>query len=235
LASASRDAWSADAAAQQQAATGATRRVWLKAGASAVAWTPLIGAAGVLGTLPAPAQAAGVSGELVRRLREGGVVIALRHALAPGTFDPPGFVLSDCRTQRNLSDDGRAQARRIGAWFAEQGLRPRRVRSSPWCRCLETARLAFGQAETWPALGSPHGQVESTNAASLSALQQALAQAERSAGFEVWVTHMFVLSALTGENSSSGEGLLLARAPAPAVPPSPSAPQWRVAGRLMVP
>ena len=51
-------------------------------------------------------------------LRRGGLVAAFRHATAPGTFDPPGFKLDDCSTQRNLSDDGRAQARRIGAWFA---------------------------------------------------------------------------------------------------------------------
>lgn len=86
-------------------------------------------------------------------LRQGGVVVAFRHALAPGTFDPPGFLVEDCRTQRNLNDEGREQARAIGRWFQAQGLRPARVRSSPWCRCLDTARLAFGQADVWPALG----------------------------------------------------------------------------------
>ena len=50
-------------------------------------------------------------------LRKGGVVVVFRHALAPGTFDPPGMRLGDCSTQRNLSDAGRAQARRIGEWF----------------------------------------------------------------------------------------------------------------------
>ncbi len=147
--------------------------------------------------------------DLEALLRQGRVVLALRHALAPGTFDPPGFRLGDCSTQRNLDDQGRAQARRIGQWFTSRGLQPRRVRSSPWCRCLETARLAFGEAAEWPALGSPRGSTEATNARSLQQLRQALRDARRQGGFEVWVTHMFVIADLTGQGSASGEGLVL--------------------------
>jgi hypothetical protein len=159
-------------------------------------------------------------------LRRGGSVIAFRHALAPGTFDPPGFRLGDCTTQRNLSDEGRAQARRIGQWFATRSLRPARVRTSPWCRCVDTAQLAFGQAEPWPALGSPRGATEETNAESLRSLRRELGRAAREPGrFEAWVTHMFVLADLTGQNSSSGEGLVL-QAAADGTP--------RVLGRLMV-
>lgn len=143
-------------------------------------------------------------------LRAGGAVIAFRHALAPGTFDPPGFRLGVCSTQRNLSDEGREQARRIGAWFQAQGLKPARVRSSPWCRCVDTATLAFGAGEVWPALGSPRGYSEATNEQSVRELRRHLVAATAQQGrFEVWVTHMFVLSALTRENSSSGEGLVL--------------------------
>jgi phosphohistidine phosphatase SixA len=146
-----------------------------------------------------------------RLLRAGGVVIAFRHALAPGTFDPPEFRLGDCSTQRNLSDDGRAQARRMGQWFNQRGLKPLRVRSSPWCRCMDTASLAFGDAPgtAWPALGSPRGATEATNAESLRELRTSLQQAGSKPGFEVWVTHMFVLSDLTGQGSQSGEGLVL--------------------------
>ena len=141
-------------------------------------------------------------------LREGGVVIAFRHALAPGTFDPPGFKLGECGTQRNLSDEGRAQARRIGEWFKARSLVPQGVRSSPWCRCMDTATLAFGTATAWPALGSPRGASESTNAESLRELRKALA-ATKPGTFGVWVTHMFVLSDLAATNTSSGEGLVL--------------------------
>jgi phosphohistidine phosphatase SixA len=155
------------------------------------------------------ARAASPDGAL-RALKAGGVVLAFRHALAPGTFDPPGFKLGDCSTQRNLSEEGRTQARRIGAWLAAQGLKPARVRSSPWCRCMDTATLAFGQAEAWPALGSPAGSPEQTNAAHLALLRQALRDAAtQPQALQVWVTHMFVLAALTQENSASGEGLVL--------------------------
>ena len=153
-------------------------------------------------------RAAAAHEEVAALLRQGGVVIAFRHALAPGTFDPPGFQPGVCSTQRNLSDEGRAQARRIGAWFKASGLQPARVRSSPWCRCLDTATLAFGQAEPWAALGSPYGAAETTNAESLDALRQAVAAAPRN-HFEAWVTHQFVLSKLVGSGSSSGEGLVL--------------------------
>jgi len=178
---------------QPRFAVGTRRRSLV---AAAVAW---------------PLWPAGAADEdVLRLLHEGGAVIAFRHALAPGTFDPPEFKPGVCSTQRNLSDEGRAQARRIGDWFKAAGLQPARVRSSPWCRCLDTATLAFGKAEPWAALGSPRGATESTNAASLGELRRALAAASAPRRpFEVWVTHMFVLSDLAGTGSSSGEGLVL--------------------------
>lgn len=166
------------------------------------------------GLLLASATEAAVSAEAVEALRRGGVVAAFRHAQAPGTFDPPGFRLGDCSTQRNLGDAGRVQARQLGDWFRAQKLVPRRVRSSPWCRCIDTARLAFGpgtpsamQIESWDALGStldgasvPERQVQ--------AMRRALAELP-AAGFEVWVSHQSTIGQLVGESTSSGEGLLL--------------------------
>ena len=154
----------------------------------------------------------------LQALRAGGVVVAFRHALAPGTFDPPGFTLGDCSTQRNLSDEGRAQARRIGAWFQSHRLVPPAVQSSPWCRCMDTATLAFGKAQTWSALGSPTGSTESTSDQHLQQLRAALrTQTAQPGRFEVWVTHMFVLSALVQQNTASGEGLVLRAGPDGAV------------------
>jgi hypothetical protein len=153
-------------------------------------------------------RAAGPDAEAA--LRSGGVVLAMRHAFAPGTFDPPGFKLGECSTQRNLNDEGRAQARGIGVWFEARALKPARVRSSPWCRCVDTATLAFGAAEPWAALGSPRASGEARNADHPKMLRQALVNASAlRRPFEVWVTHMFVLSELAGENTGSGEGLVL--------------------------
>ncbi len=168
-------------------------------------------AVGPLGAAFAAEPTAGQQ-RLAQKLRQGGVVMAFRHATAPGTFDPPQFKLGDCSTQRNLSEAGRQQARHIGAWFRAQSLQPAQVRSSPWCRCVDTATLAFPAtpAQAWAALGSPVQGTESTNAESLAQLRSA-ALAVPAGRFEVWVTHMFVLQALAGENTNSGEGLLLGR------------------------
>lgn len=143
-------------------------------------------------------------------LRTGGVVAAFRHSLAPGTFDPPGFRIGDCSTQRNLGDEGREQARSIGRWFQQRQLQPAKVLSSPWCRCVDSATLAFGAPQVWAALGSPHGSPESTGASHLRKLQAALTAASTQSGrFEVWFTHMFVLSDLAQTSASSGEALIL--------------------------
>lgn len=180
-------------------APGPSRRRLL-AGGAAFAWPALV-----------PAQTPQETA-LRQAVARGGVLM-LRHALAPGTFDPPGFRLGDCATQRNLSDEGRAQARRVGGWFATRGWRPVRVRSSPWCRCLETARLAFGdRVESWDALGSPHDRPEVERARALAQLREGVAEAmARGAGLEVWVTHMFVFGALLGEGADVGEGVLMDR------------------------
>ena len=153
-------------------------------------------------------------------LRDGGVVVVMRHANAPGTFDPPGFVLGDCSTQRLLGEEGRDQARRIGAWFAARGLAPRQVRSSPWCRCLETGVLAFGSVRSWSALGSPYASAQSQAQAdapdSGRELRAALA-AVPAGRFDVWVTHNFVIGALLGRSAGSGDAWV-ARADASGAP-----------------
>ena len=173
----------------------------------ALARRALLGAG--LGLIPWHGWAtAGADAEAL--LRKGGVVVVFRHALAPGTFDPPGLRLGDCSTQRNLSDEGRAQARRIGEWFTERQLQPAAVRSSPWCRCMDSATLAFGAAQAWAALGSPHGAPETTGASHLQELRKGLVTATgRSGQFEAWFTHMFVQSDLANDSTRSGEALIL--------------------------
>lgn len=201
--------------------TTLTRRLWLQAGAAALA-APGAGRTLAQGTAAAPEADRAA---LAALLRTGGVVLAFRHASAPGTFDPPGFDLARCETQRNLGDEGRAQARRIGQWLKAQGLSPQRVRSSPWCRCIDTAQLAFGRHEVWAALGSPVRSDEAARAAQQAALRQALAAASGRRGvFEVWVTHQFVLRDLTGQSTDDGEALLLR------MPPVAGAASARAAG-----
>ncbi len=140
----------------------------------------------------------------------GGLVVVMRHALAPGTFDPAGFVAGECSTQRNLGDEGRAQARSIGAWYREHRLVPTAVRSSAWCRCLDTAQLAFGRVEPWPPLDSMlrDSARRDAQAASLRAELARRARAD-APGFEVWVTHQVNITALAGGFADSGDAVLL--------------------------
>lgn len=111
----------------------------------------------VLGALALALSPCARAGDEVQwpRLRRGGLVLLMRHAdTGPGGGDPPGFRLDDCATQRNLSERGRDEARRVGERLRREKVPIARVYTSPWCRCRETAMLAFGRAEDWEALSS---------------------------------------------------------------------------------
>ena len=106
-------------------------------------------------SLTAAVRAQAATPDMPALLRAGGCAVLLRHALTdPGIGDPPNFRVDQCSTQRNLSADGRAQAGRIGQWFTARGLRASSVQSSAWCRCKDTAELAFGRYAQLPALNS---------------------------------------------------------------------------------
>lgn len=161
--------------------------------------------AGLLALLTLPAFA-----EELLQLRDGDVVL-YRHALAPGGGDPPGFRVGDCSTQRNLSDEGRAQARQIGAALRQRlGTLPvTAVWASPWCRTLDTARLAFPGVMVQPqdAFAS-FFQTPEREAAALAQARQQLA-GWRGPGVLVVVTHQVNITGLTGIFPASGEGVAL--------------------------
>lgn len=147
-----------------------------------------------------------------RLLREGGCAVLMRHARTePGVGDPPGFTLGQCRTQRNLSAEGREQSRRVGQVFQRECITLGAVRSSAWCRCTDTAQLAFGRAEVWPALNS-FFQGQGDDAAQTRAVLQALATLRAPANWML-VTHQVNISALTGEFPAMGELFLVRPAP----------------------
>ncbi len=79
----------------------------------------------------------------------------MRHAVTEGgAGDPPEFRIGDCATQRNLSEAGREEARRVGARLKAERVPIAQVFTSPWCRCRETAMLAFGKGDDWEPLSS---------------------------------------------------------------------------------
>jgi broad specificity phosphatase PhoE len=156
--------------------------------------------------LAAPPTAA--DAPLVDLLRAGGQVIVMRHAATDRSLgDPPGFRLDDCSTQRNLSEAGRSQARRLAAALAARRIPIARVLSSQWCRCLETARLAFGAAEPWPALNSFFH--DRTLEAERTREVRALAGERPAKGNLVLVTHQVNIGALTGVYPAEGELVVL--------------------------
>lgn len=137
-----------------------------------------------------------------------GTAVLFRHALAPGVGDPPGFQLDDCSTQRNLSDEGRAQARRLGQAFMAKRIRVGAVWSSQWCRTRETADIAFAQRRLdQPAFNSFFGQSEAAAEQTRSA--RALLSQWRGPGVLVVVTHQVNITALTGVVPAPGEGVVV--------------------------
>jgi broad specificity phosphatase PhoE len=160
-----------------------------------------------LGSLLLGAPPAAADDALWTLLKGGGQVVMIRHATAPGTFDPPGMRLDDCATQRNLDEQGREEARRIGAAFRARAIPVDKVASSRWCRCTETARLAFGRVELWEPIDGarPSSELEKRRTAEV----RRFVSTPLTGGNVILVTHNFNIRALTGLSTLSGEMVVL--------------------------
>jgi 8-oxo-(d)GTP phosphatase len=138
-----------------------------------------------------------------------GHVLIIRHALAPGTGDPDHFLLDDCATQRNLSDEGRTQARQLGERLRDAGIGPARVYSSRWCRCLDTAReLGVGPVIPLPVLDSLFGKGRkevTVRTRELRGFLGGLAPGEP----VILVTHQANIRGLLDRPTASGRGMVL--------------------------
>ena len=158
-------------------------------------------------------------------LEKGGQVVLVRHGLTtPGVGDPPGFKPGDCATQRNLVDEGRREAQRLGAALRARKVRVARVLSSPWCRCIETARIAFG-AE--PAIDDALSNLfdhSSNRDRQVAAIRKLVASAPKQGNLFL-VTHGSTTAAFTGINQGTAEMVIV-------TPEGDD--RYRVAGRLAV-
>ena len=142
-------------------------------------------------------------------LLEGRAILIMRHASAPGIGDPPGFVLEDCSTQRNLDEAGRLQAQRWGDLLRQNRITQPRVFSSRWCRALETAeQLGFTPVEPLPILDSFFVQA-ARKSKQTEALREFLGVLPGRSSV-VLVSHQVNITALTGIFPRSGEALILA-------------------------
>ena len=148
--------------------------------------------------------------QLWRALKTGAAIALMRHALAPGTGDPPNFVIDDCRTQRNLSNNGRKQATAIGNRFRSHGIRNAEVFTSEWCRCRETAKLLkFSKIRPLKMLNSFFQQFE--RAESQTEELKSWLIAHQSNKPTILVTHQVNITALTGIFPRSGEIIVVRR------------------------
>ena len=142
---------------------------------------------------------------IVENLKAGGKLIFIRHAYAPGGGDPENFNINDCSTQRNLSENGRIQSRKIGNFFTENKIKIEKVYSSEWCRCKETASLAFENFKTKSFLNSFFSSKFAQNKNSqMRDFQKFLLDWDEKTNL-IFVTHYVVISEILDYPSSSGE------------------------------
>ena len=171
---------------------------------ASIRWSILIGLCALMASVAEATEA------VWEALRAPGSVVVLRHSYAPGAFDPPDARLDDCSTQRNLDEKGRAQARRIGEAFRQNLIAVGAVLSSPRCRCMDTARLAFGQAQAWDVLQGALRD-EELRRRLVAEIRQAMS-AHRDGPPLVLVTHGLLITDLTGSRVQMGEFIVLRRA-----------------------
>ena len=165
----------------------------------------------VLSVLDPLAAAWAQSSDLAAKLRSDDHILLIRHALAPGVGDPANYTLADCRTQRNLSQEGRQQAMRLGDWLRKQGVVAADVYSSPWCRCKDTAELLqFGGFKVEPTLASFFDDMSKAKA-STQALQMFVTKTLKDKGNKalIMVTHHVNIYEYVGENIDSGDMVLV--------------------------
>ena len=142
---------------------------------------------------------------LINELKQGGNLIFIRHAYAPGSGDPKNFNLNDCSTQRNLNDSGREQSKNIGNFFSKHNIKIYKVYSSEWCRCKETAFIAFERFETKKFLNSFYSpQFEKNRKKQVKKFQEFINNWNKKDNL-IFVTHYVFISEILNYAPSSGE------------------------------
>ncbi len=146
---------------------------------------------------------------LVKELKQGGKLIFIRHAYAPGSGDPQNFNLNDCSTQRNLNNIGRDQSKNIGALFLKYNIKIHNVYSSEWCRCKETASIAFKKFETKQFLNSFYSAQYAKNRKKQVKDFKAFLGGWNKKDNLIFITHYVVISELLNYSPSSGEIIIV--------------------------
>ena len=145
---------------------------------------------------------------LINSLKDGKKIIFIRHAIAPGSGDPENFNIKECSTQRNLNDKGKNQSKRIGNFFKTNKIKIGKILSSEWCRCKETAKIAFGKFETFNALNSFYeARFQKNRSNQIRDLRNYISSWESDSNL-ILVTHYVVIYDLLNSAVSSGEMII---------------------------
>ena len=143
--------------------------------------------------------------KILNLLNEGKKLIFIRHAIAPGNGDPNNFNIKDCSTQRNLNKNGIKQSKKIGLFFKKNKIKIDKILSSEWCRCIDTAKYAFENFETFDALNSFYDEKFAANETrQINDLKKYIKNWDSDKNL-VFVTHYVVISSILNTGSSSGE------------------------------
>jgi len=142
---------------------------------------------------------------IISELKKGGKIIFIRHAYAPGGGDPNNFDINDCATQRNLNNDGRHQSKKIGDFFKKNKISIEKVYSSEWCRCKETASIAFRSFETKNFLNSFFSERFAKNRENQVENLNKFINNWDSKQNLIFVTHYVVISEILNYTPASGE------------------------------
>ncbi len=141
---------------------------------------------------------------------EGDKIILIRHSIAPGSGDPKGFNLQKCNTQRNLSDAGIIQSKKIGKLFKKNKIKIDRVLSSQWCRCKDTAKIAFKNYEEFSPLNSTfQSPYDKNEKKQIKELKKFIKNWNGNGSNLVLVTHYVIITAITDATPRSGEIVII--------------------------
>ena len=143
--------------------------------------------------------------DLIQSLKEGGKIIFIRHAYAPGGGDPDNFNVNDCSTQRNLNNEGINQSKLIGEFFVKNKIQIDQVLSSEWCRCKDTAKYAFKNFKTFNALNSFFSSKFAQNEDKQIKDLKNFIQNWKSEKNLILITHYVVISSMLNMAVGSGE------------------------------
>jgi len=146
-----------------------------------------------------------INTNLIKELKNGNKLIFIRHAYAPGGGDPENFNINDCTTQRNLSESGKIQAKKIGDFFINNQIPFDEVYSSEWCRCKDTALIAFKKLKIKIFLNSFFSHKFSKNKKKqIKNLKKFVLNSKDSKNI-IFVTHYVVISEVLSYAPGSGE------------------------------